>query len=57
MGRLKIEGRRQQEENGKDPKKEGSSLTLPPPQQVQGELSQNLLKEWSLSSTTHKIKL
>ena len=46
MGRLQIEGRRQQEENGKDPKKEGSSLTLPPPQQVQGESCQDFPKEW-----------
>ncbi|RVW73015.1 hypothetical protein CK203_057446 [Vitis vinifera] len=46
MGRLKIEDRRQQEENGEDPKKEGSPLALPPPQQVQGESSQDLPKEW-----------
>ena len=45
MRRLQIEDRRQQEENGKDPKKEGSPLTLPPPQQVQGESSQDLHKE------------
>ncbi|RVW58500.1 hypothetical protein CK203_110020 [Vitis vinifera] len=46
MGRLQIEDRRQQEENGEDPKKEGSPLALPPPQQVQGESSQDLSKEW-----------
>ena len=57
LGKLQIEERRQQDENGEDPKKEGSLLALPPPQQVQGELSQNLLKEWSLSSITHNIKL
>ena len=32
IGRLQIEDRRQQEENGEDPKKEGSPLALPPPQ-------------------------
>ena len=31
MGRLKIENRRQQEETGEDPKKEGSPLALPFP--------------------------
>ncbi|RVX02296.1 hypothetical protein CK203_028328 [Vitis vinifera] len=46
MGRLQIEDRRQQEEIEVDPKKEESSLALLPPQQVQGESSQNLIKEW-----------
>ncbi|RVW23486.1 hypothetical protein CK203_110464 [Vitis vinifera] len=46
IGRLQIEDRRQQEENGEDHKKEESPLELPPPQQVQGESSQNLPKEW-----------
>ena len=46
MGRLQIEDRRQQEENGDDHKKEESPLALPPPQQVQGESSQDLPKEW-----------
>ncbi|RVW81782.1 hypothetical protein CK203_049536 [Vitis vinifera] len=46
MGRLKIEDRRQQEEIGEDPKKEESPLALPPPQQVQGESSQDLPKDW-----------
>ena len=46
MGKLKIEYRRQQEEIGEDPKKEESPLTLPPPQQVQGESSQDLPKDW-----------
>ena len=46
MGRLQIEDRRQQQENGEDPKKEESPLALPPPQQVQGESSQDLPKEW-----------
>ena len=46
IGRLQIEDRRQQEENGEDPKKEGSPLALPLPQQVQGESSQDLPKEW-----------
>ena len=46
MGRLQIEDRRQQDENGEDPKKEGSLLALPPPQQVQGESSQDFPKEW-----------
>ena len=32
MGRLQIEDRKQQEENGEDPKKEGSPLALPLPQ-------------------------
>ena len=32
MGRLKIEDRKQQEENGEDPKKEGSPLALSSPQ-------------------------
>ncbi|KAL6329583.1 hypothetical protein AAG906_022287 [Vitis piasezkii] len=57
MGKLQIEDRRQHEEVVEDLKKEESPLTLPPPQQVQGESSQNLLKIGSLSSTTHKIKL
>ena len=39
IGRLQIENWRQQEENGEDPKKEGSPLALPLPQQVQGESS------------------
>ena len=43
---MQIEDRRQQEENGEDHKKEESPLELPPPQQVQGESSQNLPKEW-----------
>ncbi|RVW58631.1 hypothetical protein CK203_111726 [Vitis vinifera] len=46
MGKLQIEYRRQQEEIGEDPKKEESPLALPPPQQVQGESSQDLLKDW-----------
>ncbi|KAL6323600.1 hypothetical protein AAG906_039191 [Vitis piasezkii] len=46
MGKLKIEDRRQQEEVVEDPKKEESPLALPPPQQVQGESSQDLLKDW-----------
>ena len=46
IGRLQIEDRRQQEENGEDPKKEESPLALPFPQQVQGESSQHLPKEW-----------
>ena len=46
MGRLQIEDRRQQEEIGEDPKKEGSPLALPPPQKVQGESRQVLPKEW-----------
>ena len=46
MGRLQIKDRRQQEEIGVDPKKEESPLALLHPQQVQGESSQNLLKEW-----------
>ncbi|RVW66573.1 hypothetical protein CK203_064609 [Vitis vinifera] len=46
MGKLQIEDRRQQEEVGEDPKKEESPLALPPPQQVQGESSQDLPKDW-----------
>ncbi|RVW63430.1 hypothetical protein CK203_058614 [Vitis vinifera] len=46
MERLQIEDRRQQEKNGADPKKNGSPLALPPPQQMQGESSQELFKEW-----------
>ncbi|RVX01361.1 hypothetical protein CK203_031371 [Vitis vinifera] len=46
MGKLQIEDRRQQEEIVEDPKKEESPLALPPPQQVQGESSQNLPKDW-----------
>ena len=46
MGRLQIEDRRQQEEIEVDPKKEESPLALLPLQQVQGESSQNLIKEW-----------
>ena len=39
MGRFQIEDRIQQEENGENPKKEGLSLTLPLPEQVQGKSS------------------
>ncbi|RVW95596.1 hypothetical protein CK203_039084 [Vitis vinifera] len=46
MGKLQIEDRRQQEEVAEDPKKEESPLALPPPQQVQGESSQDLPKDW-----------
>ena len=46
MRRLQIEDKRQQKENKEDPKKEESPLTLPHPQQVQGESSQDLPKEW-----------
>ncbi|RVW93470.1 hypothetical protein CK203_035113 [Vitis vinifera] len=46
MGKLQIEDRRQQEEIVEDPKKEESPLALPPPQQVQGESSQDLPKDW-----------
>ena len=45
MGKLQIEDRRPQEEIGEDPKKEESPLALPPPQQEQGESSQDLPKE------------
>ncbi|RVW49495.1 hypothetical protein CK203_092796 [Vitis vinifera] len=48
MGKLQIEDKRQQEESGEDPKKEDSPLALPPPQQVQGESSQDLPKDWKL---------
>ncbi|RVW49256.1 hypothetical protein CK203_073217 [Vitis vinifera] len=46
MGKLQIEDKRQQEESGENPKKEESPLALPPPQQVQGESSQDLPKDW-----------
>ncbi|RVW28391.1 hypothetical protein CK203_109077 [Vitis vinifera] len=46
MGKLQIEDRRQQEEIVEDPKKEESPLALPSPQQVQGESSQDLPKDW-----------
>ncbi|RVW53306.1 hypothetical protein CK203_088523 [Vitis vinifera] len=46
MGKLQIEDRKQQEEIGEDPKKEESPLALPPPQQVQGESSQDLPNDW-----------
>ena len=46
MRKLQIEDRRQQEEIGKDPKKEESPLVLPPPQQVQSGSSQDLPKDW-----------
>ncbi|RVW13801.1 hypothetical protein CK203_083623 [Vitis vinifera] len=46
MGKLQIEDRRQQEEVVEDPKKDESPLALPPPQQVQGESSQDLPKDW-----------
>ena len=46
MGKLQIEDIRQQEEIGEDPKKEESPLALFPPQQVQGESSQYLPKDW-----------
>ena len=45
MGKLQIEDRRQQEVV-EDPKKEESPLALPPSQQVQGESSQDLPKDW-----------
>ena len=47
MEKLQIENKRQQEEVVKDPKKEESPLALPPPQQVQGESSQDLPKDWT----------
>ena len=46
MGRLQIEDRRQQKENGVDPKEERSALAPPPSQQMQGESNQDLPKEW-----------
>ena len=46
IGRLEIEDKRKQEESEVDPKEERSPLALPPPQQVQDESSQDLLKEW-----------
>ncbi|KAL6335914.1 hypothetical protein AAG906_003539 [Vitis piasezkii] len=46
MEKLQIEDRRQQEEIGENPKKEESHLALPPTQQVQGESSQDLPKDW-----------
>ncbi|RVW74256.1 Retrovirus-related Pol polyprotein from transposon RE1 [Vitis vinifera] len=46
MRKLQIEDKRQQEESGENPKKEDSPLALPPPQQVQGESSQDLPKDW-----------
>ena len=46
MGKLQIENRRQQEEVVEDPKKEESPLALLPPEQVQGESSQDLPKDW-----------
>ncbi|RVW84451.1 Retrovirus-related Pol polyprotein from transposon RE1 [Vitis vinifera] len=46
MRKLQIEDKRQQEESGEDLKKEESPLALPPPQQVQGESSQDLPKDW-----------
>ncbi|RVW99391.1 hypothetical protein CK203_038502 [Vitis vinifera] len=46
MGKLQIKDRRQQEEIVEDPKKEELPLALPPPQQVQGESSQDLPKDW-----------
>ena len=54
---MQIEDRRQQEENGEDHKKEESPLELPPPQQVQGESSQNLPKEWKfvINQTQNQI--
>ncbi|KAL6327130.1 hypothetical protein AAG906_014948 [Vitis piasezkii] len=48
MGRLQIEDRRQQEENGEDPKKEGSPLALPPPQQMQ-KFSKCMHSEFEMS--------
>ena len=45
---MQIEYRRQQEEIREDPKKEESPLALLPPQQVQGESSQDLPKDWKL---------
>ncbi|RVW87583.1 hypothetical protein CK203_041166 [Vitis vinifera] len=57
MGKLQIEDRRQQEEVIEDPKKEESPLTLPPPQQVQGESSKNLSKDWKfvINHPQHQI--
>ncbi|RVW15600.1 Retrovirus-related Pol polyprotein from transposon RE1 [Vitis vinifera] len=42
----KLKTKRQQGKSGEDPKKEESPLTLPPPQPVQGESSQDLPKDW-----------
>ena len=46
MRTLQIEDRIQQEENEVNPKEERPLLTLPHPQQVQGESRQDLSKEW-----------
>ncbi|RVW70100.1 Retrovirus-related Pol polyprotein from transposon RE1 [Vitis vinifera] len=45
-GKLQIEDIRKEEEVVEDPKKEESPLALPPHQQVQGESSQDLPKDW-----------
>ena len=57
MGRLQIENRRQQEENGEDPKKEESPLVLPFLNKCKLNQAKTFLKNGSLSPITHKIKL
>ena len=54
MGRLQIEGKIQQEENGENPKKKKSPLALPPPQLVQGESSQDLPKRMEVCHQSPK---
>ena len=49
MGRLQIENRRQQEENGEDPKKEKSALVLP----LLNKCKVNQAKNGSFSSISH----
>ena len=49
MGILQIEDKKQQEENEGDPKEERSPYALPSSQQVQGESSQDLPKEWKFA--------
>ena len=49
IGRLQIEDRRQQEENGEDPKKEKSALVLP----LLNKCKVNQAKNGSFSSISH----
>ena len=57
IGKLQIEDRRQQEENGEDPKKEESPLVLPFLNKCKLNQAKTFLKNGSLSPITHKIKL
>ncbi|RVW17202.1 hypothetical protein CK203_108857 [Vitis vinifera] len=53
MGRLQIEDRRQQEENGDDPKKQGSPLALPLLNKCKVNQAKTFLKNEKFSKFMH----